>query len=235
MPEYICEYPCHSPSEKRWFNLSVKPLIENEYELFLLSHNNITKQVSYKNELNIFKIDQVTEIFSRRVFSDFLNEEWKRCMRHKLPISVALLDIDNFKKINDEYGHLVGDLVLKEIALIIKENVKRPSDLCARYGGDEIVIVFGGTDLKGSLEIMKTIHSLAKEVSIKYEDKIYEGLIKTSIGLVTMYPQIGESEFKILKAADRLLYSAKDNAKNNIQFMEMNANVVDIDDKKANI
>lgn len=136
------EYPCHSPSEKRWFMMRVTPFQVSAKKYYVISHQNITKRKLAEEDVrNLAKIDGLTDISNRRAFDEFFDEEWNRCSRLKKPISLAIVDIDHFKLLNDDYGHQSGDECLIRVGALLKELAKRPGDMCARYGGEEFVLV----------------------------------------------------------------------------------------------
>ncbi|WP_289243528.1 GGDEF domain-containing protein [Methylophaga sp. UBA678] len=139
---FYYEYPCHSPEEQRWFMMRVLPLDVKVGAHFIVSHQNITeRKVAEERVRELSRIDGLTQIANRRHFDVFLKREWRRCHRLTLPFSMAVLDIDHFKLLNDTYVHQVGDEALVQVARVLKNFVKRPSDLCARYGGEEFALL----------------------------------------------------------------------------------------------
>lgn len=146
MPAFYFEYPCHSPDEKRWFMMRVTALQMSCQDYFVISHQNITERKLAEEEVkNLARLDGLTDIPNRRAFDEFLYNEWRRCLRLKLPISLAIVDLDHFKLLNDIYGHQSGDECLIKIGALLKEFASRPGDICARYGGEEFALVWGGT------------------------------------------------------------------------------------------
>ncbi|MEO2067995.1 MAG: GGDEF domain-containing protein, partial [Desulfurobacteriaceae bacterium] len=113
-------------------------------------------------------IDPLTRLFNRRFGLKRLRELVKLALRENKPIAIGMLDIDNFKRINDTYGHLAGDYVLKKIAEIIKENI-RETDLAVRFGGEEILLVLYGTDEHSAKEVFERIRRLVENSSFTYE------------------------------------------------------------------
>ena len=217
LPMFYFEYPCHSPKEKRWFIMSVTPfLFENSTYLVIL-HKNITqRKIAEETVLNLSYMDGLTNISNRRYFDKFLKDEWRRCLRLHLPITLAIIDIDHFKLINDTYGHQIGDDCLKRIGLLIKKIAKRSSDLCARYGGEEFAIVFGNTDLKSSMKIITKLSNAIADLQIPNEKSPIIPTLTVSIGVSTLYPSVQISEKELLASADTLLYQAKEKGRNQI-------------------
>lgn len=160
-------------------------------------------------------MDGMTGLYNNAYFKQFLDLEIKRCFREKHPFSLLMMDIDDFKKINDSLGHFVGDDVLKKVGRVIISSI-RDIDLAARYGGDEFAIVFPYTHVDGALSAAERIQ---KKLSL---DKIViEGVekplaINTSFGL-SAYPGSADSLVDIINVADAMLYRAKKNGKNRIE------------------
>ena len=102
---YYLEYPCHSPSAERWFMMRVSQFVLSDKQFLVISHRDITQQKLAEEEvLKLSSVDDVTGLPNRRVFGEFLDKQWVRAVRMKTPISLAMIDVDHFKKINDSYG-----------------------------------------------------------------------------------------------------------------------------------
>src|SRR5690606_20962608 len=95
--------------------------------------------------------DGLTGIANRRYFDDYLSAEWKRARREQQELSILLIDVDNFKLYNDTYGHVAGDLVLKQVAKSLEASAMRPADLSARFGGEEFAIILPATGSNGAV------------------------------------------------------------------------------------
>lgn len=178
-------------------------------------------------ELSI--IDGLTGVFVRRHFLERFEEEIRRALKHNFPLSVLMLDIDHFKRYNDEFGHLVGDATLKEVAQVIRANV-RNVDIVARYGGEEFVVVIPETAEAGAVEAAERIRSAVARRSFRVYDE--ETRVTVSIG-ISVFPQDisprGEEKddtnfiFELLQKADRALYHAKEEGRNRVvtyRFLE---------------
>ncbi|MAL97076.1 MAG: hypothetical protein CL583_01375 [Alteromonadaceae bacterium] len=163
----------------------------------------------------ISRTDALTQLSNRRHFDESLEIEFKRAFREKLPLSVLLMDIDNFKMINDRYGHPFGDLCLVKAADFIRASIRRPPDLAARYGGEEFIVLLPNTDVSGALNIATRI--LEKFNASVVEDEGVEACITVSIGVAALTPGAAESAASLLKKADTLLYQAKANGRNRIE------------------
>ena len=155
--------------------------------------------------------DNLTKVYNRNKFDEFLDQEIIRVKRYKNPLSIAILDIDKFKNFNDTYGHLVGDEILIMIAQNINSNV-RASDTFARWGGEEFVILFRETDAQS-----------AKIIVQKLKEKIQElqhptaGGVTASFG-ITEYLE-DESIETLFKRCDKALYLAKENGRNRVEIL----------------
>lgn len=167
--------------------------------------------------------DGLTTVGNRRRFEDFLADEWHRAIRFKTEISLVLLDIDHFKLYNDTYGHQAGDDCLKKVAAALRETIHRPTDLLARFGGEEFAIVLGGTDLEGALNIAEQAMENVKKLQIAHSKSQTCEHLTVSIGVATTFVTFGMSESELIKAADEALYQAKANGRSRIVSKDLTA------------
>jgi len=211
------EYPCHSPTEKRWFILRMSPVKGVQESVFLLTHQNITRRVLAEQAILHSSLhDPLTGLANRRRFDHFLTNEWRRCHRENSPICVLMIDIDHFKKYNDEKGHLEGDQCLKSMAEGIRTNVTRGSDISSRFGGDEFAVVLGATPLAGGMQVAKRILNAIRRLNIS----LLSGQpVSASIGLACVNPGTIESDdiLALIRQADSALYKAKSEGKDRIE------------------
>lgn len=157
--------------------------------------------------------DDLTGVFNRNAFRQQLEMEFERAVRYGHSLSVFMLDLDHFKNINDEYGHLVGDRMLTSIAAVITK-VIRKTDFVARYGGEEFVVILPETGLAESEEMAKRLRLEIADCQI--ETKKGEAVsVTTSIGVAT-YPDHAASEEDLIGNADKALYKAKDEGRNRV-------------------
>lgn len=159
--------------------------------------------------------DPLTRLYNRRYLNTRMVEEWARTIRHNKPLTILLSDADNFKKINDNFGHDKGDEVLKGIAEIVRKNIRK-EDIGARFGGEEFVIVLPDTSSKDALVIAERIRGCS-------EAKFYEWAgrpVTLSIGLAT-FPDLQLKSFEeLVQAADQAMYAAKLGGKNRVVVSE---------------
>jgi diguanylate cyclase (GGDEF)-like protein len=165
-------------------------------------------------ESNVLAItDTLTNVFNHRYFQEQLNLEVKRSQRYNRILSLIMFDIDTFKTYNDRYGHLEGDRILREIALLMKRNV-RQMDTVSRYGGEEFTIILPETDLKGAKAVAEKIKREVEEMSLVNEKTKEVIKITVSAG-VAMYEH-GLSKDNLIARADQALYQAKAEGKNKV-------------------
>ena len=216
---FCIEYPCHSPDEKRWFMMKVTPFQLEGVSYCAISHQNVTeRKLSEEQVLSLSRIDGLTKTPNRRYLEQFLEAEWKRCCRCNLPITIAVMDIDHFKLLNDHYGHQAGDECLIRVGEVLNKIGKRPGDIFARYGGEEFLLVFGNTTVEQSLVPIYGIVDAIRELKIPNETSPTNPMVTVSIGVAMMYPNKQSNEKDLIRAADKLLYSAKDNGRNRVAF-----------------
>lgn len=161
-----------------------------------------------KNE-QMAMIDALTGIFNRRYMETMLKKEFTRCERYGKEFSVCIIDIDNFKAINDTRGHLFGDLVLKELASLLKSSI-REEDIACRYGGEEFLIIIPETNSEGALILGNRIRQCLKETPFFTENGI------SFSGGTANYPENARDTMALVRAADMALYQAKDSGKDQI-------------------
>jgi len=212
--EYCLEYPCHSPEQKRWFMLRVKLFTLGSINYAILSHDNITERKLAQEEANeLARLDPLTDIANRRSFDEFLHNEFRRCRRLQVDLSVAIIDLDHFKLLNDTYGHLDGDTCLLKVSEVLKEFTKRPGDLCARIGGEEFAIIWGDSSLKKSISMSNTVLRKIRDLKIPNRQSPVHEYLTASIGLATVTPVLEYTEKQIIEIADKYLYQAKENGR----------------------
>lgn len=171
---------------------------------------NITNAKLHNVVLRMATTDGLTGLINHRHFQEKADEEFRRVSRYPQPVSVLMFDIDHFKKINDAYGHPVGDAVLKKVANILMETV-RTVDVAARYGGEEFVALLGNTDAKGAGQMAERIRGKIEKARFTLEGK---GIpVTVSVGYATS-PDDGTTKQEIMERADQALYHAKRSGRN---------------------
>ncbi len=190
----------------------------------LIMYFNLTNTLNEKLKKSS-EIDALTQTYNRRFLNEYLEIEVKRQLgqiKYKLNLgdihdfSIALIDIDDFKHINDTYGHLAGDTVLQEIASIIKESLFS-RDLLCRYGGEEFIILFTKTRKKDAIYAAEKIRNLISEHEFTLKDTITKK-VSISVGLASFDEVPNSSANEIINLADERLYRAKHNGKNMVVY-----------------
>ena len=162
--------------------------------------------------------DGLTDLYNHRYFQELIDSELSRALRYRRPLSLIMFDIDHFKKINDSYGHPIGDIVLKTISAQVKKII-RSNDIAARYGGEEFVIILPETDIKGATIVAERLRIVIEKMEIQEA----EFKIKTtiSIGVTAYLPHIGVKEkAELIDDADKALYNSKNNGRNRISVSD---------------
>ena len=158
--------------------------------------------------------DQLTGLKNRRFLEVVMKEEWSRCKRYGHSLSLLLLDIDFFKKVNDEHGHQAGDLCLQQVAQRIKLSSRWPSDKVARYGGEEFCLVLPETDAEGALTVAERIRA-----AVAVEPVVTDAgplSVTVSLGVYSIVPSDELNVEHLLHCADMALYASKENGRNRV-------------------
>ena len=155
--------------------------------------------------------DGLTKLYIYRHFYTLLENEIRRCSRYKHKMSLLMLDIDNFKRVNDTYGHLVGDQILRELSNEISQTVRK-IDIPARYGGEEFIVILPETTKEDAVIIAERLRTNISKIQVKAKEDVMISPT-TSIG-VCQYPMDGEDAKTLINSADTALYHSKNNGKN---------------------
>jgi diguanylate cyclase (GGDEF)-like protein len=195
-----------------YFSVSIQKLRENTNGNFCVVLSDITQMEVYKIQLEHFsKTDELTNIGNRKYFNQNIKKEIERAKRYKTSLSLLMFDLDFFKKVNDTYGHDVGDVVLQEVSKKVK-SLLRDTDLFARFGGEEFMIIAPQTTAKQALLLAERIR------------KNIESLQISPLKQITI--SIGVTEFKeddtletFIKRVDNALYESKDKGRNRVTYL----------------
>lgn len=159
-------------------------------------------------------VDELTHLYNRRYYNEHFPVEFKRAQRYQHELSLMFIDIDDFKEINDRYGHSIGDLVLKNVSNLIRKST-RSSDICIRYGGDEFLVLLPETSRQAAFEVAAKLKKAVDNISINNEGKIAELMVGLSMGIAN-YPEDSIEPKMLIELADRALYEAKKTGKDQI-------------------
>ena len=177
-----------------------------------LSNPKVVEIMVFEKAVQASRYDRLTNLFNRRSLDEELIREMSSAKRHGQDLSLLFFDLDDFKIINDTFGHQAGDLVLKNVADIII-NEKRTEDIAARYGGEELVVILPKTDKKIAMLVGERIRLAVERMKIEYDGRKIDVTIS---GGVASFPINAEETADLLSCADQALYTAKSIGKNNI-------------------
>ena len=192
-------------------NCTFGPVKSPEDEsLLFISVQDVTDIVFYETKLREMNTrDALTNAFNRRFLDSLLDKEFKRHSRYKHPLSLIMVDIDHFKRVNDEHGHQCGDHVIKEFSATIQKQL-RDSDFLARYGGEEFCCILPETDSAGALFLAERLRQAIEDSTYIFES--LELKITSSLGVTTYRDQ--KDTVELIGQADKALYRAKENGRN---------------------
>jgi diguanylate cyclase (GGDEF)-like protein len=156
--------------------------------------------------------DGLTGVYNRRYFDQQLLREWARSSRSGMPLSLIILDVDFFKRFNDHYGHQAGDDCLRQIADLLKNGLRRVTDMVARYGGEEFVCLLPDTPLDQAMEIARHLQSLVRSRAIAHQDSDVDQVVTISLGVACGIGNSGDAQV-LLALADLQLYNAKNSGR----------------------
>jgi diguanylate cyclase (GGDEF)-like protein len=163
---------------------------------------------------NLVHIDSLTQVANRRQFDTYFDQEWRRLAREQAPLALILCDVDYFKKYNDCYGHIAGDVCLQQIAKALMRAVTRPADLVARYGGEEFGIILPNTNAEGAIRVAERIQAEIEQLQILHSQSEVSAYVTMSLGISSQIPHQEISTEQSIAAADRALYRAKQQGRN---------------------
>jgi len=160
------------------------------------------------------QIDELTQIYNRRHFDNALQKEYQFSSTQQSPLSIIICDADFFKSYNDLYGHGAGDDCLKRLAWVLKESLKRPTDIAARIGGEEFGILLPNTPMEGALQVAETLRVNVENLKIPHADNKPFDYVTISLGVSTDNGEINLME--LLQKTDQALYQAKQTGRNRV-------------------
>ena len=163
-------------------------------------------------------IDGLTELANRRRFDEMFGSEWARARTSGRPLSLALLDIDCFKQYNDHYGHPAGDRVLRAVARTAASFMRRPVDLAARYGGEELVLLMPDTYSEQARHLLGNLCHAVEQLAIVHGASQVAPVLTVSVGGATLGEAGDETAAELLEAADHRLYRAKHAGRNRVEW-----------------
>ncbi|MFA3200772.1 GGDEF domain-containing protein [Acinetobacter baumannii] len=172
--------------------------------------------------------DALTGLANRRYLDETLDNEWRRALRHEIPLTIMMVDIDFFKPYNDSLGHLKGDQCLKDIATAISSIAARSGDLVARYGGEEFLLLFPMTNAQQARIQAERLMNAIKKIAIVHPCSSVSPYVTISVGVATTIPRLNDSISAFVSRADHALYQAKTNGRNQYQIALNEEQIVDL-------
>jgi diguanylate cyclase (GGDEF)-like protein/PAS domain S-box-containing protein len=162
-------------------------------------------------------LDGLTGVANRRRFDEALAAEWRRCRREGVPLALLMIDIDQFKRFNDRYGHQAGDEALKAVAAALRMGLGRSSDMVARYGGEEFVCLLPDSDPAGAVVVGEALRAAVERLGIAHDDSSVASVVTVSVGVAAWIPDGDADPERLLAAADAALYAAKQGGRNRVR------------------
>ena len=170
-------------------------------------------EVAYHEEIYRLTIeDSLTQVANKRALLDFLEKEFARAKRYQRPLTLIMVDLDHFKRVNDGFGHLMGDFVLREFARLVAARIRR-EELFARYGGEEFCVVLPELDRTAAAKFAEVIRAQIEEHSFEFEGNVLK--MTASFGVSELSESMGRPD-DLLLGADENLYKAKHDGRNRV-------------------
>jgi len=211
----LLAHQCSSP--RQWQVWEQELLVSLSTQLAIAIHQSeLYHQLQIVNhELKkLATFDSLTGVANRRYFDEYLNSQWDQLSQEKKPLSVILCDLDFFKRYNDTYGHLAGDLALRDVAQALGRAMRYPTDLVTRYGGEEFAIILPKTDVAEAILIAQNIQNQIKQLQIVHAGSLVDSYITCSLGISTVIPSEKMTSKQLVAMADQGLYQAKAQGRN---------------------
>lgn len=207
--DYVTKFPEFEEMEAR-----IRAMIRRREFLATLEHTIHDQRTTIEQLENLLVVDEKTGLFNFREFQRKLREEWLRAERYRTPLSLLMLDLDDFKKINDEHGHLAGDRVLQEFASLVSAG-GRATDIAARYGGEEFAVILPHTGGILAARVADRICRAVREHVFLGPDAPARVTVSVGVATYPSSPRIDSPE-ALVAAADAALYRAKQLGKDRV-------------------
>jgi len=191
-----------------------KPINETIALARISTHQRIHEQMRHIEHDSHY--DHLTDALNRRSFDLHIELAWDFCARQKFPICVIMIDIDDFKHLNDTYGHHLGDVALKMVAKKLSASLKRSVDKAFRWGGEEFAAILPSVTLENGMKIGEEIRKNISEIAIEQENGEPPIYITASVGVAVTTPPEGLPISTFVRRADMALYKAKEDGKNRV-------------------
>ena len=228
IPIIFCTAKEEEEDETRGFDAGgvdyiTKPIIPVTVRARVRTHLELKRTRDLLAELA--HIDPLTGIPNRRRFDASLEGEWERASRNERWLSLAILDVDYFKRFNDTYGHARGDECLRAVARAVGELARRPGDLVARVGGEEFALILPETDAPAMQRMMDGLLGRVADLGIEHASSMCASHVTVSVGAVTLIPNGSHDARGAFETADRLLYEAKESGRAQCAYADLRNDV----------
>lgn len=204
-------------------DLTMSKIFAEETLYVGLLHDISAHKQSHDELLRIASTDPLTNLANRRQLDLSLRQEWSRAQRANTPISLAIIDVDYFKRYNDTLGHQAGDSCLQQVALTLKSIAHRPTDLAARFGGEEFVLLLAATEINGALQLAEKARAAVEAQALAHPASGIGPYVTVSIGVASICPNKDSAISSLLAAADAALYQAKQQGRNRVVSASISA------------
>ncbi|CAK0758257.1 two-component system, chemotaxis family, response regulator WspR [Azospirillaceae bacterium] len=194
-----------------------KPISPPIVRARIRNHLELKRQRDILEQISL--IDGLTGIANRRRFDEVGSQEWRRSLRNATSIALILIDIDDFKKFNDLYGHVAGDECLKMVAQTIASQARRGGDLVARYGGEEFVALLTETATPEAVLVAENIRQAVASLNISHKNSSAIPFVTISLGVASLIPTPNDDLETLINMADHLLYQAKKSGRNRVDYL----------------
>jgi diguanylate cyclase (GGDEF)-like protein len=184
-----------------------------------IKHQLSELQQANQNLQLLANLDGLTKLANRRCFDRYMEQEWDRMQRIRAPLSSIMCDVDFFKNYNDKYSHPMGDKCLIQVAMALRNSVRRTGDLVARYGGEEFAVILPNTDALGAIYLAENIRSAITALQIPHAASPTAAHVTMSIGVSTIIPTHENDYQSLIDAADRALYQAKSQGRDRVTMI----------------
>lgn len=188
-------------------------LVQVGRTIFKVLHGDRVEAAYHEEVFRLSTTDGLTQLYNRRYFMEQVAREEARARRYGRPLSLVILDVDHFKEINDRHGHVGGDHVLRQLATLLRANL-RQEDLLGRYGGEEFAILLPETDAEGGRSMAEKIRNLVESARFQFEEESIA--VTVSAGISSTAPDTQDHE-DLLRSADEKLYEAKRAGRNRVE------------------
>ncbi len=210
---------------RRYLAFDAGPIYSDKGELLAVVETlrDITAQKEAQTALEMLaRVDGLTGVANRRMFDDVLEEECRRSSRDNDCVSLMMVDVDHFKLFNDVAGHQAGDECLKQIAQLIRGEMRPAGDFPARYGGEEFAVILPATPLAGAIEVAESIRTAIVEAAIPHPSPLASGMLTLSIGVAHVGAGASPEPVSLIHAADAALYQAKRQGRDRVIAAQQN-------------